>query len=75
MDPSVASPRINQYEKGVHEPQLETAKRLAEVLGIPAALLYTEDDQLAKLLLLWSEMNSTQRKRLIKAAESGQKSL
>ncbi|KWS04057.1 hypothetical protein AZ78_1606 [Lysobacter capsici AZ78] len=46
---------------------------MAEVLGIPAALLYTEDDQLAKLLLLWSEMNSAQRKRLIKAAESDQK--
>lgn len=72
MDPSVASPRINQYEKGVHEPQLETAKRLAEVLGIPAALLYTDDDQLAKLLLLWSKMSTPQRKRLIKAAESEQ---
>lgn len=70
MDPSVASPRINQYEKGVHEPQLETAKRLAEVLGIPAALLYTDDDQLAKLLLLWSSMSAAQRKRLIKAAEA-----
>lgn len=72
MDPSVASPRINQYEKGVHEPQLETAKRLAEVLGIPAALLYTEDDQLAKLLVLWSQMSPAQRKRLVRAAETGQ---
>lgn len=69
MDLAVASPRINQYEKGVHEPQLETAKRLAEVLGIPAALLYTEDDQLAKLLVLWSQMSPAQRKRLVKAAE------
>ena len=42
LDPSVASPRINQYERGKHEPQLKTAKRLAEVLGIPPAFLYTE---------------------------------
>lgn len=69
MDSSVASPRINQYEKGKHEPQLGTAKRLAQVLGIPAAFLYTEDEQLAKLLLLWSEMSPGQRKALLKKAE------
>lgn len=73
MDPQVASPRINQYEKGKHEPQLETAKRLAKVLGIPAAFLYTEDDQLAKLLLLWSEMSPTERKKLLKQAEADHK--
>ena len=70
MDPSVASPRINQYEKGKHEPQLDTARRLAEVLGIPAPFLYTADDQLAKLLLLWSQMSPSARKRLLKEAES-----
>lgn len=72
MDPQVASPRINQYEKGKHEPQLETAKRLAKVLGIPAAFLYTEDDLLAKLLLLWSDMSPAERKRLLKQAEERQ---
>lgn len=69
MDPSVASPRINQYEKGKHEPQLDTAKRLAQVLGIPAAFLYTEDEQLAKLLLIWSDMSPTERKKLLKQVE------
>lgn len=73
MDPSVASPRINQYEKGKHEPQLETAKRLAKVLGIPAAFLYTDDEQLAKLLLLWSEMSPSERKKLLKRAEADHK--
>jgi transcriptional regulator with XRE-family HTH domain len=73
MDPSVASPRINQYEKGKHEPQLETAKRLAEALGIPPAFLYTEDDQLAKLLLLWSDMSPAERKKLLSHAQAGHK--
>ena len=73
LDPSVASPRINQYEKGVHEPQYATARRLAKVLGIPAAFLYCEDDQLAKLLLLWSEMSTAERKKLVKLAESEHK--
>ena len=72
MDPQVASPRINQYEKGKHEPKLETAKRLAKVLGIPAAFLYTEDEQLAKLRLLGSEMSATERKKLVKQLEGEQ---
>ena len=70
MDPSVASPRINQYERGKHEPQLKTAKRLAEVLGIPPAFLYTEDELLAELLLRWSDLNIRQKKDLLKQIEA-----
>lgn len=68
MDPSVASPRINQYEKGQHVPHHATAKRLAKVLGVPTAFLFAEDDQLAKLLLLWAEMSPSERKKLLKVA-------
>lgn len=35
LDPYVASPRVNQYERGKHEPKLETAERLAQALGSP----------------------------------------
>lgn len=66
LDPAVASPRINQYERGKHEPQLKTAKRLAEVLGIPPAFLYTEDDLLAELLLQWNDLTLRQKKDLLK---------
>lgn len=66
LDPAVASPRINQYERGKHEPQLKTAKRLAEVLGIPPAFLYTDDDLLAELLLQWNDLTLRQKKDLLK---------
>ena len=66
LDPTVASPRINQYERGKHEPQLKTAKRLAEVLGIPPAFLYTDDDLLAELLLQWNDLTLRQKKDLLK---------
>ena len=69
LDPSVASPRINQYERGKHEPQLRTAKRLAEVLGIPAAFLYTEDDLLAEVLLRWNDLTDRQKKDILKQVE------
>jgi transcriptional regulator with XRE-family HTH domain len=70
LDPSVASPRINQYERGKHEPQLKTAKRLAEVLGIPPAFLYTEDELLAELLLQWNDLTLRQKKDLLKQIEA-----
>ena len=70
LGPTVASPRINQYERGKHEPQLKTAKRLAEVLGIPPAFLYTDDDVLAELLLRWNDLTLRQKKNLLKQAET-----
>ncbi|MDR7070395.1 transcriptional regulator with XRE-family HTH domain [Pseudoxanthomonas japonensis] len=66
----MASPRINQYERGKHEPKLETAERLAQALGIPAALLYTDDDLLAKLLLRWGSLSKQQKRELVKLIES-----
>lgn len=70
LDPAVASPRINQYERGKHEPQLKTAKRLAEVLGIPPAFLYTEDELLAELLLQWNDLTLRQKKDLLKQIDA-----
>lgn len=69
MEPEVASPRVNQYERGVHEPRAETVQKLAEALGVPAAFLYTEDEMLAKLLLRWNSLSKAQKRDLVKLAE------
>ena len=74
MDPSVASPRINQYERGRHEPQLKTAKQLADVLGIPPAFLYTEDALLAELLLQWNSLSIRQKKDVLQGISAAQRS-
>ena len=71
MDPAVASPRINQYERGRHEPQLKTAKQLAEVLGVPPAFLYTDDQLLAELLLRWNDLSLKAKKQVLKEVEAG----
>ena len=47
-----------------------TAKRLAEVLGIPPAFLYIEDEVLAALLLRWNDLTPRQKKDLLKQAET-----
>lgn len=76
MEPSVASPRVNQYEQGKHEPRPGVVKKLAEALGVPPAFLYTDDELLAKLLLRWGELTLARKKQLLKLAgtESRRKS-
>ncbi|WP_277977629.1 helix-turn-helix domain-containing protein [Pantoea endophytica] len=50
IDEFVASTRINRYENGIHQVDLDTAQRLADVLEIPAAYFYAEDDALAEVI-------------------------
>ncbi|WP_434027041.1 helix-turn-helix domain-containing protein [[Pseudomonas] boreopolis] len=50
LDEFVASTRVNRYETGVHQPDLQTLQRLAEVLNLPVAYFYAEDDELAQLI-------------------------
>lgn len=50
LDTAVASTRVNRYETGVHQPDLDTLSELAAVLGLPVAYFYAEDDDLAQLI-------------------------
>lgn len=50
LDEFVASTRVNRYETGVHQPDLQTMQRLAKVLNMPLAYFYAEDDELAQLI-------------------------
>ena len=53
----VASTRINRYEKGVHSPDIETAERMAQELGVPLAYLITGDERLAEAILKFSQLS------------------
>jgi len=50
IDEFSASPRINQYEIGKHTPDFLTLKNIAEVLSVPTAFFYTEEDELAEII-------------------------
>ncbi|MCL7714971.1 helix-turn-helix domain-containing protein [Stenotrophomonas mori] len=50
LDDFVASTRINRYETGVHQPDLQTLQRLAKVLDVPVAYFFAEDDALAQVI-------------------------
>lgn len=50
LPPEVASTRINRYERGVHLPDIETAEKLAQELGVPLSYLLAQDERLAEAL-------------------------
>ena len=68
IDPGVASARINQYEKGKHQPHLATARQLAKVLGVPTPYFYADDDDLAAWILAYGRVSTATRKSILKDA-------
>ncbi len=69
LDEATAGPRMNQYEKGVHQPRQEMLLELARVLEIPPAYLVTPDELLARLLLAWPRLSEAERLRLLAMVE------
>ncbi|BDU21555.1 helix-turn-helix transcriptional regulator [Dyella sp. GSA-30] len=70
LDPFVASARINRYELGVHQPDLATVQRLADVLKVPTAYLFAEDERLARMILAFDDLSAAEKDQLLKKIES-----
>ncbi len=70
IDEFSASPRINQYERGVHVPDYSTVERLASVLNVPTPYFYTRDDDLAKLILRYGQLDVAEKAVLMKLVNS-----
>jgi transcriptional regulator with XRE-family HTH domain len=64
-----ASARMNFYERGTHKPNLLTLIRIGAVLQVPAAYFYCDDDELANLVLRFSMLPSSQKRRVIRFLE------
>lgn len=69
LDTFVASTRINRYELGVHKADYPVAQRLAAILDIPTGYLFTEDDQLAALMLIYHRLVPKDRAELLAMAK------
>ncbi|WP_345782628.1 helix-turn-helix domain-containing protein [Dyella lipolytica] len=67
LDPSVASPRINQYEQGKHTPDTSTLAKLGEVLDVPVAYFFASDDDLAFLITTFHRLSSVRKRRIMGA--------
>ena len=65
IDEFSASSRVNHYEKGRHVPSIDMAERLAKVLKIPAAFLFTSNNEMSEIIRLANKLPTTKRKNLI----------
>jgi transcriptional regulator with XRE-family HTH domain len=59
------SPSMNQYENDVHGPNLRTVTTIAKALKVPVPYLYCEDDELAAVILRFSELGADDKKRVL----------
>ena len=69
VDEFSASARLNQYERGKHMPDVLMAKRLAQVLKVPLCYFYSDDEDQAQLLLLFSALTVRKRRLVLKFVE------
>ncbi|WP_213991229.1 helix-turn-helix transcriptional regulator [Sodalis sp. dw_96] len=70
IDEFVASARINRYEKGVHEAGIKTVQQLADVLEMPLAYFYTDDDMLAELMLAFLTLSPEEKTEILALIKS-----
>lgn len=64
LDEGSSSARLSRYESGVHEPSTNTAAQIAEALGVPVAYLYCLDDDLAELILSFTQLKERDKRDL-----------
>lgn len=65
IDEMSSSARMNQYERGKHEPDFSTVERIAKALNVPESYFYSKDDEAAWLLVEFHRMTPANRHKLI----------
>ncbi len=73
LEEASAGVRINRYEKGARAPNFELVQRLGQVLNLPAAYFYAEDDETAWLLMTLHRMPEAQRRNVLEYARKAEK--
>lgn len=68
IDEMSSSARMNQYERGKHEPDFSMVERIAKVLNVPESYFYAKDDEAAWLLVVFHRMPPTDRQELLNVA-------
>lgn len=65
MDESSASPRMNQYEKGKHTPDVHTLKLIADELGVPLNYFFCEDELSANIAIAIGRLSKVQKLHML----------
>jgi transcriptional regulator with XRE-family HTH domain len=70
IDPTSASARMNQYERGKHSPDYRLMCRVADILHMPVSWFYTEDNELARIQEVFYGLTPEARTELLAQVES-----
>jgi transcriptional regulator with XRE-family HTH domain len=70
LDEMSASARMNQYERGKHEPDFTMVERLAIALDLPESYFYAKDDMTSELLTKFHRMTSEQKLEVLRSIEA-----
>ena len=70
IDEMSSSARMNQYERGKHEPDFSMVERIAKALNVPESYFYAKDDESAWLLVTFHRMTAVDRAKVIDAARN-----
>lgn len=70
IDEMSSSARMNQYERGKHEPDFSMVERIATVLDVPESYFYAKDDEAAWLQVAFHRMSKSSREQVIATARS-----
>lgn len=65
-----ASARMNQYERGKHEPEFSMVERISYVLRVPEAYLFAKDDDIAWLIKALHRADESRKKAGMEYARS-----
>ena len=65
IDEASASARMNQYETGKYAPDLLMATKIAEVLEVPVAYFFIEDNLMAELVTKLHFLTELQQKEVL----------
>lgn len=70
IDPTSASARMNQYERGKHSPDYRLMCKVAAILNMPVSWFYTQDEAQARLQEVFYHLDGEARERLLSQAEA-----
>lgn len=56
---------MNQYEKNKHIPGFLTLRKIAQILLVPTAYFYAEEDSVAELLYLYNNLDQNAKQRIM----------
>lgn len=65
LDEMSSSARMNQYERGKHQPDYSMVERWGQVLSVPESYFFTKDDDAAWLQVAFHRMSAIDREKMI----------